>query len=183
MNKMFAAIALFAANFVSALAAVPAEYEEKLKAAEDGQLGILTPAPSAAPRINGAKVFGVCPGHPILWRMPVTGVRSMRLAAKGLPPGAEFDAETGILSGAVSERGTYPVTFTAENAAGRTSGVLKLVVGDKIALTPPGSRSATANFTSIRTARSPRRKSRRRSRLSRGAKARSTAAARCLPER
>ena len=52
------------------------------------QLGILTPPPSAAPRINGAKVFGVRPGHPILWRLPVTGERPVRLSATGLPDGA-----------------------------------------------------------------------------------------------
>ena len=101
------------------------------------QLGILTPAPSAAPRINGAKVFGVRPGHPILWRLPVTGERPMRLAASGLPAGASFDAATGILSGAVAEPGTYAVRFTASNAKGRAESSFKLVVGEKIALTPP----------------------------------------------
>ena len=101
------------------------------------QLGILTPAPSAAPRINGAKVFGVRPGHPILWRLPVSGARPIELAAANLPAGVRFDPETQILSGAVAERGEHVIAFTAENAKGRAAGELKLVVGDTIALTPP----------------------------------------------
>ena len=101
------------------------------------QLGILTPKPGPAPRINGAKVFGVRPGHEILWKLPVSGERPMALSAANLPKGARFDAKTGILSGAVAERGTYPIAFTAKNAKGEATSTLKLVVGDKIALTPP----------------------------------------------
>ena len=101
------------------------------------QLGILTPKPPASPRINGARVFGVRPGHPILWRLPVTGERPLELGAKNLPDGATFDSEKGILGGAVAKAGTYEIEFTAANAKGSCSRVLKLVVGDKIALTPP----------------------------------------------
>ena len=35
---------------------------------------ILTPKPSAFPRINGAKVFGVRPGHPVLFTIAATGL-------------------------------------------------------------------------------------------------------------
>ena len=101
------------------------------------QLGILTPPPPASPRINGAKVFGVRPGHPIVWRLPVTGERPMTLKAENLPAGAAFDEATGILSGAVSTRGSYVITFTASNAKGTAKRTLRLEVGDKIALTPP----------------------------------------------
>ena len=101
------------------------------------QLGILTPPPPASPRINGAKVFGVRPGHPIVWRLPVTGERPMTLKAENLPAGAVFDEATGILSGAVSTRGSYVITFTATNAKGTAKRTLRLEVGDKIALTPP----------------------------------------------
>ena len=101
------------------------------------QLGILTPPPPASPRINGAKVFGVRPGHPIVWRLPVTGERPMTLKAENLPAGAVFDENTGILSGAVSTRGSYVITFTASNAKGTAKRALRLEVGDKIALTPP----------------------------------------------
>ena len=100
------------------------------------QLGILTPPPSAAPRINGARVFGVRPGRPILWRVPVSGERPMRFAASGLPAGAKFDAATGFISGAVAERGEYKICFSASNSKGSATRELKLVVGDKIGLTP-----------------------------------------------
>ena len=101
------------------------------------KLGILTPAESPAPRINGARIFGVRPTHPILFTLPVTGERPMKLAASGLPEGAAFDAATGRLSGSVAKAGTYKITFTAENSRGQATEVFDLVVGDKIALTPP----------------------------------------------
>ena len=101
------------------------------------QLGILTPKAPAAPRINPPRIFGVRPGRPILFTLAVSGERPMRLAVKGLPEGAAFDARTGRLSGAVAKAGTYNLVFTAENARGRDERPFRLVVGDRIALTPP----------------------------------------------
>ena len=101
------------------------------------QLGVLTPKPSPAPRINGAKVFGVRPGHDILWRFSVTGERPMEFRAENLPAGVSFDPQTGLLSGRVARPGEYTISFTAKNAAGTAAGSLRLVVGDRIALTPP----------------------------------------------
>ena len=104
---------------------------------ETDQLGILTPPVRETPRLNGARVFGVRPGHPILWRIPATGVRPMTLAVEGLPEGVSFDSATGLLTGRVAAPGTYAFTVTATNEKGAVSQVRKLVVGDKIALTPP----------------------------------------------
>ena len=101
------------------------------------QLGILTPKPGPEPKIVGAKIYGVRPGHDILWRLPVVGERPLKLKASGLPAGATFDEKTGILAGRVEKRGEYVITFTAANAKGRAESQFKLVVGDKIALTPP----------------------------------------------
>lgn len=101
------------------------------------QLGILTPPMTDAPRINGARVFGVRPNHPILWRLAVSGKRPMTLSVAGLPDGAVFDETTGIVSGRVANAGTYVFTLSAKNAYGEAARELKLVVGDKIALTPP----------------------------------------------
>ncbi len=101
------------------------------------QLGVLTPKPSPAPRINGAKVFGVRPGHDILWRLSATGERPMEFRAENLPAGVAFDPQTGLLSGRVAQPGEHVIVFTAKNAAGTATGSLRLVVGDKIALTPP----------------------------------------------
>ena len=101
------------------------------------QLGILTPPESPAPRINGPTVFGVRPGNPILYRVPVTGERPMKLAVEGLPEGATFDAATGLLGGAVSKPGDYALAFTAENARGKARKDFTLKVGNTICLTPP----------------------------------------------
>lgn len=98
---------------------------------------IVTPPPGAAPRFNGAAVFGVRPGSPILYALAVSGLRPLRYAAEGLPEGATFDAELGRIGGSVAKAGTYRVHLRAENAAGRAERELRLVVGEAFALTPP----------------------------------------------
>ena len=98
---------------------------------------IVTPAASPAPRFNGGSVFGVRPGSPIQYTVAVAGQRPLSLAAAGLPEGVTFDAEKGVLRGAVKTPGTYAVMLRAQNAAGKAARELKLVVGDTFALTPP----------------------------------------------
>ncbi|MFA6546886.1 MAG: DUF5696 domain-containing protein, partial [Limisphaerales bacterium] len=98
---------------------------------------ILTPPARSEPRFNGAAVFGVRPGSPILYTLAVAGQRPMSFAAEGLPDGASFDARRGLITGTVLQRGTCRVMLRAENAAGRAERELKLVVGDTFALTPP----------------------------------------------
>ena len=101
------------------------------------QLGILTPAEAAEPRINGADIWGVRPGHPIVFRVATTGVRPIRFSAKGLPQGVTLD-EKGVLRGVAPEKpGDYDIEVTAENAKGRATRTIRLAVGDMIALTPP----------------------------------------------
>lgn len=98
---------------------------------------ILTPKESPAPRINGPKVFGVRPDHPIVFTVPVSGERPMSYSATGLPSGVKLDAKTGQLSGTVSKPGEYKITFSAKNKKGEAKREFKLVVGETIALTPP----------------------------------------------
>jgi len=101
------------------------------------QLGILTPPEKDSPQFNGADIWGVRPGHPVIFRVPVSGKRPMRLVAEGLPSGVTFDAEYGVLRGtAPKAAGDYDIRITAENAAGRAERTVRLAVGDKIALTP-----------------------------------------------
>ena len=100
-------------------------------------LGKLSPEPGPEPRINGPSVCGVRPGHPFVYRLPVSGNRPMRLAAADMPEGLRFDATRGVVSGSVAVRGEYPVRFAAENAHGRAEKVVRIAVGDRIALTPP----------------------------------------------
>ncbi len=97
---------------------------------------ILTPKPSPKPRINGAKVFGVRPGHPILYTIAATGERPMKFSATGLPEGARLDEQSGHISGAIAKRRTYRVILRAENAVGHAERELRIVVGDDICLTP-----------------------------------------------
>lgn len=104
--------------------------------ASEGIPYILTPKPSPRPRINGAAVTGVRPGHPFLFRVPATGLRPMEFAASGLPEGLHLDKSTGIITGKTSREGSYNVEVTATNKLGKSSRKLKVVVGDRIALTP-----------------------------------------------
>ena len=98
---------------------------------------VVTPAAGAAPRFNGAKVFGVRVGSPILYTVAVSGERPMKLTATGLPEGAAFDAEKGLITGVSRTPGAYRVALHAENAAGKADRVLRLAVGDTFSLTPP----------------------------------------------
>ena len=102
------------------------------------QLGILTPPERPEPRINGADVWGVRPGKPIVFRVATSGERPMRFAAKGLPAGVTLDAEKGVLRGtAPAQKGDYDIEVTATNAKGTATRTIRLAVGDAIALTPP----------------------------------------------
>ncbi len=99
---------------------------------------LLTPPPGPAPALHGPRVYGCRPGRPFLYRIPCTGRRPIRFAAKGLPPSISLDGKRGILSGkAPAEKGSYKVTLAAENSAGKDERSLEIVVGDTLALTPP----------------------------------------------
>lgn len=101
------------------------------------KLYILTPRPSLGPRINGAKIFGVRPGRPFLFTIPATGERPMVFSAEGLPKGLKLDKEKGRITGSVDKTGTYHVTLRATNALGSAERQFRIVVGDRICLTPP----------------------------------------------
>ena len=97
------------------------------------QLGILAPPVPKSPQFNGANVWGVRPGHPVIFRVPISGERPMELAAAGLPAGVTFDAKKGILGGiAPATPGSYPVVVTARNAHGEVRRTITIKVGDTI---------------------------------------------------
>lgn len=101
------------------------------------QADALRPAPEKTkPRINGPAVFGVRPGHPLLYAIPATGTRPLEFSAEGLPPGIRLDARTGMLRGTLPERGDYPVMLKARNAFGAATRRFLIKVGDEISLTP-----------------------------------------------
>ena len=98
---------------------------------------MLTPIPGPQPRINGPLVFGGHPGHPLLYRIPCQGDRPIQFTVKNLPSGLMLDPSTGIISGKVPEKGEYVVLIKAKNSKGKDSRKLKIVAGEKLALTPP----------------------------------------------
>jgi alpha-galactosidase len=87
------------------------------------------------PRINGAMKVGVRPQTPFYYPIAATGMRPMRFQASGLPAGLLLDK--GIIRGKAARAGEYAVLLTATNAHGRAQRLLKIVVGDRLALTPP----------------------------------------------
>lgn len=97
---------------------------------------ILTPKPSAKPKINSASVFGVRPGSPFQFRIPATGDRPMTFQVTGLPQGLELDQKTGLITGKLAKAGTYVIQLKAKNAKGIAEKSLRISCGDKIALTP-----------------------------------------------
>ncbi len=98
---------------------------------------ILTPPVSDKPRINGPKIFGVRPGSPFLYAIPATGKRPLTFSADGLPDGVKLDPATGLISGKLTQPGEVKVVLRASNELGSIEKPFRIVVGDRIALTPP----------------------------------------------
>jgi len=98
---------------------------------------ILTPPVKPEPRLNSPLVYGARPDKPFLFTIPASGARPMTFSAQGLPPGLSLDEKTGIIRGRVSQPGEYNVRLSARNELGQSERGLRLIIGDKIALTPP----------------------------------------------
>ena len=98
---------------------------------------ILTPAPPEAPRINGPKIYGVRPNAPFIYRIPCTGERPVVFSVDHLPAGLSLDKNTGIITGKIGQKGEYTALFHAKNKHGNDQRTFKILVGDQLALTPP----------------------------------------------
>lgn len=98
---------------------------------------IYTPAPKPQPRINGPQVYGCRPGHPFLYRIPCQGERPIQFSAQKLPKELKLDPSTGIISGTTPKKGEYTVILQATNSQGKSKRALKIIAGEKLALTPP----------------------------------------------
>ena len=99
---------------------------------------ILTPEAPRVPRINGAKIYGIRPGKKFIYLIPCQGERPLKFKIEGLPVGLVLDPDKGIVTGtAPIQKGEYDMVFTAENRFGKFTRQFKLVVGDKMCLTPP----------------------------------------------
>jgi alpha-galactosidase len=97
---------------------------------------ILTPKPGPAPRINGAKIFGVRPGSPFLYTIPATGDRPMKFEVLNLPAGLVCNKDNGQITGHIDRQGEYVTYFKVTNSKGSSQRVFKIVCGDMLALTP-----------------------------------------------
>jgi len=130
MKKFIINVLILAAVFsVNAQTAYDARISEK---------EILTPAPAKEPVINGPKVYGARSDKKFIYRIPCQGIRPITFSVTDLPEGLELDSENGIISGITpSENGEYKMVFNAESKHGKTTRDFTLVIGDKLALTPP----------------------------------------------
>ena len=98
---------------------------------------VLTPEAPATPRFNGAPVWGVRPGSPVIYRFPVSGEKPMTFSCNNLPEGLQL-TENGVLTGKIDKACILSFTVTAENAKGKASQDFTLKVGDNmIGQTPP----------------------------------------------
>jgi alpha-galactosidase len=98
---------------------------------------ILTPKTGKEPKINGAKVFGVRPWSPFLFKVAATGEAPLKYYAKNLPEGLTIDSTNGVITGVVKKKGDYTVSLRVTNAKGSAERTLKIVCGNTISLTPP----------------------------------------------
>lgn len=98
---------------------------------------ILTPLPPVTPRINGARIFGVRPGSPFLFKIPATGQKPLTYSVKFLPQGLKVDSTTGIITGKLLKAGTYKMNFIVKNNLGEASGEFTIKCGNLLSLTPP----------------------------------------------
>jgi alpha-galactosidase len=89
------------------------------------------------PKFNGASIVGNYPNTPFLFPVPTAGQRPMIWSADKLPLGLVLDGSTGIISGNIKKAGTYTFTVKATNAKGKAQQKLTIVIGVKLALTPP----------------------------------------------
>lgn len=98
---------------------------------------ILTPPAPQSPKINGAKVFGVRPGSPFLFKIPATGKKPLLYQVENLPEGLQVDKSSGIITGTLKNMGDYKMTFIVKNSTGTDKREFTVKCGDLLALTPP----------------------------------------------
>jgi hypothetical protein len=98
---------------------------------------ILTPVQSPQPKINGAKIFGVRPGSPFLFKIAATGTKPLKYSVVNLPQGLKVEPSTGVITGKLIKAGDYKMTFVVKNNLGEAKREFKVRCGELLALTPP----------------------------------------------
>ncbi len=98
---------------------------------------ILTPTPSQFPKINGAKIFGVRPDAPFLFKIPATGKKPLHYCVENLPEGLKVDPANGVITGSLKNKADYKMTFIVKNSSGTVKKEFTVKCGDLLSLTPP----------------------------------------------
>lgn len=88
-----------------------------------------------APHIHLPAVIGASAGKPILFRIPVTGLRPVTYGAQDLPEGLTITDN--LLTGAVAKDGAYTFVLTAENALGVCHRTVTLEIAEGNVLVTP----------------------------------------------
>lgn len=101
---------------------------------------------SAQPKINGPRLYGARPGKEFLYTIPASGARPMTFEVKNLPKGVKINKLNGVISGVIKKAGEYAIELVALNEFGKVSKSFTLVIGDKLALTPPMGWSSWYSF-------------------------------------
>ncbi len=98
------------------------------------------------PKINGPRLYGASPGKEFMYTIPASGARPMHFEVKNLPKGVKIDKTNGIITGVIKKAGEYTIELLAQNNFGKASKSFTLVIGDKLALTPPMGWSSWYSF-------------------------------------
>ena len=101
------------------------------------RIAAVTPWNQGEAAIHGPGIYGASIGKPFLYAIPATGERPLQFSAEGLPEGLSLHTSTGHITGAAREAGHSDVLLRAENVHGTAEKVLRIVIGDGLALTPP----------------------------------------------
>lgn len=106
-------------------------------ASRQAEYVILTPKAPKEPQINSSKIYGVRPGHELIYRVAVSGEMPLTINILNSPKGLSFDKATNVLRGKIAKKGDYTLTITAKNKFGSNTQDVLIKVGEEIALTPP----------------------------------------------
>jgi alpha-galactosidase len=99
---------------------------------------ILTPKPPSTPRINGPASSASAPIPRFIYRIPATGQRPMEFSIDNLPTGLKVEPQPPARSPATRPLPANSlVTLRAKNSLASAQKKFKIIVGEKIALTPP----------------------------------------------